>query len=154
MVQKEVRFNYVNAIFGVIFLVFALMAVFWLAKGIFTILAWLAPILLIATLIIDYRTILNYGKWILNQLQTNTLFGVGMTLLTVVGFPVVSFFLFGKALLKRKIKSLESSYRAERSEIYSDYEIVDEDIPARLELPPLERRRERTASDDYEQLFD
>lgn len=154
MVQKEVRFSYINVIFGVVFLVFAFMAVFWLAKGIFTILAWLAPILLIATLIIDYRIILNYGKWILHQLKTNTLVGVGMSLLTVVGFPVVSFFLFGKALLKRKLKSLESSYREERTESYSDYEIVEEDISTRLELPPLERRRAKTASDDYEQLFD
>ena len=154
MVQKEVKFSYINVIFGVVFLVFALMAVFWLAKGIFTILAWLAPILLIATLIIDYRIILNYGKWILHQLKTNTLVGVGMSLLTVVGFPVVSFFLFGKALLKRKLKSLESSYRAERTESYSEYEIVEEDISTTLELPPLERRKAKTASDDYEQLFD
>jgi hypothetical protein len=153
MVPKEVRFSYANVIFGVIFLVFALMAVFWLARGIFTILAWLAPILLIATLIIDYRIILNYGKWILHQLKTNTLVGVGMSLLTVLGFPIVSFFLFGKALLKRKMKSLESSYRAERAESYSDFEIVDEDVPT-LELPPLERKREKTSYDDYEQLFD
>ena len=153
MMRKEVKFNYINAIVGVVFLVFALIGLFWLAKGVFTILAWLAPILLVATIIIDYRTLLGYGKWILNQLKTNTLVGVGMCLLTVVAFPVVSFFLFGKALLKRKIRSLETAYRDDVNERYTEYEIVDEDPELTLELPPLEKRKE-SATDEYEQLFD
>ncbi|NND32604.1 MAG: hypothetical protein HKN76_08435 [Saprospiraceae bacterium] len=153
MIQKQGKFNFINAIFGVVFLVFALIALFWLAKGIFTILAWLAPILLIATLIIDYQTILGYGKWILHQLKTNTLVGVAVSLLTVIGFPLVSFFLFGKALLKRKIKSLETAYRADVDDNFTEYEIVDEDPVERLELPPLQKRKE-SAADEYERLFD
>ena len=153
MVRKQVKFNYMNAIFGVVFLVFALIALFWLAKGIFTILAWLAPILLIATLIIDYQTILGYGKWLLYQLKTNLLAGVLLSLLTVIGFPLVSFFLFGKALLKRKLKKLETAYNADLKGQYTEYEIVDEDPIEQLELPPLQRRKE-SATDEYDRLFD
>ena len=147
----EKRYNSSNAIVGVLFLIASMFVLFWLAKSIFAILAWLAPALLIAALIIDYQSVLNYGKWLLNQLRFNTLSGILYTLLTIVGFPVVSLFLFGKSLLRKKIKALEKNYTQQREGVYTEYEIVDEDNH-RLELPPLEKRE--AAKDDYEQLFD
>lgn len=130
----------------------SLFVLFWLAKSIFTILAWLAPALLIAAVIIDYNTVLNYGKWLVNQLRFNTLNGILFTLLTVFGFPVVTLFLFGKSLFRKKMKALEKDYREQKEGMYTDYEIVDEEVEP-LELPPLERRKSST-QDDYEQLFD
>jgi len=152
MIQKQVKFNPISAIMGVLFLLVGLFALLWVAKSIFTILAWIAPLLLIATLIIDYRTVLNYGKWILNKLNDNFLSGVIYVLLTIFGFPVVSLFLFGKALLSRKIRSIEQSLQDEQQGQYADFEIVEEE-PIVLDLPPIERRKEHR-KDDYEQLFD
>lgn len=148
----EKRYNSSNAIVGILFLVAVLFLLFWLAKSLFTILAWLAPALFIAAIIIDYRSVLNYGKWLLNQLKNNTLNGILFSILTVVGFPVVSLLLFGRALLSKKMKSLEKSYIERREGTYTEYEIV-EDQEARLDLPPLEKRNQQS-KDDYEQLFD
>lgn len=50
------------------------------------------------------------------------------------------------------MKSLEKDYREQKEGMYTDYEIVDEEVEP-LELPPLERRKSST-QDDYEQLFD
>lgn len=152
MIRREVKFNPVSAIMGVLFLLVGLFALVWVAKSIFTILAWIAPLLLVATLIIDYRTVLNYGKWILNKLNENFLSGVVYSLLTVFGFPIVSFFLFSKALLSRKIRSIEHSIQEEQQGQYAEYEIVDEE-PLILDLPPMEKRKQHQ-KDDYEQLFD
>lgn len=148
----ERRYSSSNVIVGVLFLVASLFVLFWLAKSIFTILAWLAPALLIAAVIIDYQTVLNYGKWLINQLRFNTINGILYTLLTVVGFPLVSLFLFGKSLLRKKMKALEKNYTQQKEGMYTEYEIVDEEIHS-LELPPLEKRKQ-PAKDDYEQLFD
>jgi len=152
MIRKQVKFNPVSAILGVLFLMVGIFALLWVAKSIFTILAWIAPLLLIATLIIDYRTVLNYGKWILNKLNENFLTGIIYSLLTIFGFPVVSLFLFGKALLSRKIRSIEQNIHEEQEGQYADFEIVDEE-PIILDLPQIERRKEHQ-KDDYEQLFD
>lgn len=148
----EKRYNSSNAIVGILFLVATLFVLFWLAKSVFTILAWLAPALLIAAIIIDYQSVLNYGKWLFSQLRFHTLNGILYTILTIVGFPVVSLFLFGKSLLRKKMKSLEKNYVEQTQGVYTEYEIV-EDEPERLELPPLEKRKQE-AKDDYEQLFD
>ncbi|MBK8501451.1 MAG: hypothetical protein IPL46_04150 [Saprospiraceae bacterium] len=72
----EKRYNSSNAIVGILFMVVVLFILFWLAKSVFTILAWLAPALFVAALIIDYRSVLNYGKWLVNQLKNNTLNGI------------------------------------------------------------------------------
>ncbi|MCB0689341.1 MAG: hypothetical protein KDC53_22540 [Saprospiraceae bacterium] len=150
MIEK--RYSTSNAITGVLFLVATIFLLFWLAKSIFTILAFLAPALLIAAVIIDYHSVVNYGKWLFNQLRFNTLNGILYTILTVVGFPAVSLFLFGKSLFRRKMKALEKSYVEQREGVYTDYEIVDDNVTP-LELPPLEKRNP-AAKDDYEQLFD
>jgi hypothetical protein len=148
----EKRYNASNAIVGILFLIAVLFVLFWLAKSVFTILAWLAPALFIAALIINYRSVLNYGKWLLNQLKSNPLNGILFSILTVVGFPVVALLLFGRALLTKKMKALEKSYIEQREGVYVDYEIVDENETV-LHLPPLEERKQ-PAKDDYEQLFD
>lgn len=152
MIQFEKRSSGTNAIVGVIFLVAVLFLLFWLAKSIFTILAWIAPALLIAAVIIDYQSVLGYGKWLLHNLRHRTLNGIIYTLLTIVGFPVVSFFLFGKALLKKKMKTLEKAHEQKREGIYTEYEIMEENTPT-LELPPLKKQKKQ-ADNDYEQLFD
>ncbi len=142
-----------NAIIGIVFLVLAMMAVFWLAKSIFSILAWAAPLLLIATLIIDYRVIINYGKWLMNLLKSNLVSGILFSLLTIVGFPVVSVLLLGRALLNKKVKSLQQEFQQKEQAEFTDYEIVEEEIITPLELPELERRKS-VKTDDYEELFD
>lgn len=142
-----------NLIFGTLFLVAAVVLLLWLAKSVFAILAWLAPILLIATLIIDYKVLLRYGKWILNALKANLMSGILYSVLTVVFFPVVSFLLFGRALLSRKVKNLEKAYREVREPAYTEYEIVDESGEDQLELPEI-LKQQKTSNEDYEQLFD
>ena len=135
-------------------MVLIFVGLFFVAKGIFTILAWLAPILLVATALIDYKIILNYGKWLLSLLQKNLLLGVGGILLTVFGFPIIAGFLFVKALLYRKVKKMNQDYKEEVSGEFLEYEEVQDDVSSPLELPTFEKeeRREKK-SNDYEQLF-
>lgn len=153
MIRFEKQVNSSNIIFGVLFLLAFLFVLFWLAKSIFTILAWIAPALLIATVIIDYQTIVNYVKTLWYELRYRTLTGILYVLLTIVGFPIVSLFLLVKAMFRKKMKAIEKSHREQREGTYTEYEIVDEDEPQSLDLPPLQRRK-KEAYDDYEQLFD
>ncbi|MBX2816817.1 MAG: hypothetical protein KTR24_12495 [Saprospiraceae bacterium] len=150
--RRSYGFNTQNTILGIAIMVLGLVALFWLAKSVFTILTWVAPILLIATLVINHKVVINYGKWIWNLLKTNTIVGIVATLLTIIGFPVVSLLLFGRAMLGRKVEQMTGTFRQEE-QTYTDYEVVDEDMEI-LELPPMEPPPIQTEDTDYEELFD
>jgi len=152
--RRKIDVNPFSSIFSILTMVLIFVGLFFVAKGIFTILAWLAPILLVATAVIDYKIILNYGKWLLNLLQQNLLVGIGGILLTVFGFPIIAGFLFIKALLYRKVKKMNQAFEEESSSEFLEYEEIDDEVSAPLELPTFEKEEKREKkSNDYEQLF-
>ncbi len=143
-----------NGIFGFIFLLLLLVGLFFLAKGIFTILLWLSPFLIVGSLILNYKTILNYFKFIISLLHRNTLAGIIVIILSVVAFPVLSGILFGKAIIDRKVRRLQRAHEAGEASEYVDYEEVIK--PGRkedLELPPLDKSQAQKKENRYENLF-
>ncbi len=148
--RKGYGFDTQQTILSIVFLLLVFLALFWVARSIFTILSWLSPVFLILTLIINYNIILNYGKWLWKLLTESTLVGILATVLTVIGFPVVSFLLFGRALLYRKTKALKKAYEEERYGTYTEYEEIEEEP---LELREIQKDL-RHNDDPYEQLFE
>ena len=152
--RRNIDINPFSSIFSILTMVLIFVALFFVAQGIFNILAWLAPILLIATVLIDYKVILNYGKWLLNLLRKDVLMGIGGVLLTVFGFPIIAGFLFGKALLYRKAKKMNQAYEEQHEGEFLEYEEIQEEEPTTFELPMLEKEEKPPKkSNDYEQLF-
>lgn len=149
-----------NSLTSVIVLVLFFVALFYIARAAFWLLSIAAPVMLIATLIIDHTVVTNYGKWIINQLKTNPIFGIGAILLTVFGFPVVAGFLLAKALIKKKFKKVKEEMEAQhgggRRGEFIEYEELEEEPPVVLELPELKKRREpiREQRNEYDDLFD
>lgn len=152
--RRNIDVNPFSSIFSILIMVLIFVGLFFLAKGIFNLLALLAPILLIATAVIDYKVILNYGKWLLDLLRKDLLVGVGGILLTVFGFPVIAGFLFVKALLYRKLRKMNQGYQEQTSGEYLEYEEIKDESPTSLELPRIEKKeKQEKKSNDYEQLF-
>ena len=147
--------------FGII----ALIVLFYAAKLAFNIIYFIAPILLIATLFIDYKVFINYGKWILNLFKANPLYGIGAGVLTAVAYPVVSIALFLKALLNKKIAEVKGQFETKKQEEYVEYEELPSEPKARkqptpkketrVELPPIKERQKevRTNRNEYDDLF-
>ncbi len=169
MANRKVDINPLNSIGSILVLVLMFVGLFFVAKGVFWVLSWLAPVFLILTLVIDYKVIVNYGKWILKMLQTNLIVGIGAVLLTIFGFPIVSGFLLGKALLSRKLKQTMGQFEGqqgrmkEKDEFATYEEITDEpDIDEPLDLntnkPKVERPeviiKKKSSSSNYEDLFE
>ncbi len=117
-----------NPIVGFILLVGFLVLAFYFIQGMFLLLKWITPVLLIATLIINRQVLINYGKWIYNLLRTNVLVGLLYTVLTIVGFPFVAGFLFLKAIGGNYIKKMERRVIQEKEGVLTDYEIVDSEV--------------------------
>jgi predicted membrane protein len=143
--------NPLGGIGALVVLILFFVALFFIAKGIFTILSWVAPVLLILTLIIDYKVVLDYGKWIGKLLKNNILVGILAILLTIIGFPVAAGFLFFRAMVRRKLKSMGHDLDTESKQEYTEYEEVVEEEDF-LELPPIEKPPHE-ADSDYDDLF-
>ena len=149
--NRRIDVNPGNSLGGIILLVLLFVGLYFIAKGIFSLLSWLAPVFLIATAFINYKVILNYGLWVINLLKKNTLMGVGMVLLTIFGYPVIAGFLFAKALLNRKVDQITQKQEEQKHGELIDYEEIEDEPTQTLELPQMEPRKQRN---DYEQLFD
>ena len=118
--------NPLSLIIGLAFFILLLGGLFFVAQGIYLILLYLTPIFLIAALIMDYKVILSYGKWLINKFKSNFLSGITWSLITIVGFPVVSAILCFRAWTQYKVRQIEKEQTAPKDE-YVDYEIVEEE---------------------------
>lgn len=121
----RININPLSLILGFVFIGLFIMAAFYIAQGIFTLLMWLAPVLLVATLIIDYKVVLNYGKWIIAKFSRSPLSGVTWSLITVFGFPIVIAFLLFKAITQKKLAEQNAQWEQNNGE-YIEYVEVQE----------------------------
>jgi len=145
-----------NGIIGFIFLAIMFVALFFLAKGLFTVLSWISPVLIVGALIINYRTIINYFRFVLSLLQRNPLTGIIAIILSVIGFPILSGVLFGKAILDRKLKRLVQAHqKREQGELVDYEEVIPQKKEKPLDLPPIEIEPPAPKAKDnrYEDLF-
>jgi hypothetical protein len=142
-----------NGIIGMVFLIGFFVLLFFLAKGIFNLLSLVAPVLIAGALLIHYRTVTGFLRFLWDLLRRRPLTGILAVLLTVLGFPIVSGFLFGKAILDRRIRSFQSDLnRRVEGELVDYEEIVEEEDAEILELKSLSKGKQESSS--YENLFD
>ncbi len=166
MSNRKVDVNPFNSIVSILILVGIFVGLYFLATGIFKILTWLTPVLLIATLIIDHRVVVNFGKWLVNTLRTNFILGLGAVLLMIFGYPIIAGYLFTKALVSRKLKQVKADFEQRTQPQYAEYEEVEptntpyEDLsdekPLDLNAPRPPRPKEKPSGSEteYDQLFE
>ena len=133
---------------------------FKLLAFVFQLMWWAAPLILIASLVIDHKVFLGYLKMVGNLFQRNWIYGLAAGIASVVLFPLLSLYLLGMALFKKKVKERQVAMDERVNGKWTDYEEVstepmDLDIPYE-ELPPapepdLRRRQDGTR---YDELFD
>ena len=142
-----------GGITGLIMAAVVILGLFFVTRGIFFLLSKVAIFLFIATLVIDHKVVLNYAKWILSFFTRGNADGIvkGIVgvVLTILGFQVVAAFLFGKALLKRKIKKVEEEITRQREGEFTTYEEVD-DQPLELKDFDIETKQK---DNEYDDLF-
>ena len=136
----SVRFN---GIIGFMVMVGILILLFFVARGIFQLLSLAAPVLIILALLINYRTVINYLRFMLGLLQRNPLVGILGIILSVLGFPILSGILFGKSILDRKVRKLQKAHKArEEGELVDYEEVIRPEREDKLDLPPMEKQQQ------------
>jgi len=144
-----------NLIIGLVVLALAFMATGILLKGVYSIIGFVAPVLLIIALILDKDTIIGFGKWIYNLFRKDWMMGLAVSIGTYFLFPFVILFLLAKAYLTKKVKDTRKAYDVQKNGEWADYEEVDSKPQVRIELPPIKEKRAQTRNGgEYEDLFE
>jgi len=130
--NQQFKFGKTNPIVLLVGVVLVVALLFYVAKKILGLLAWAAPFILLAALIINYKVVLGYAKWLISTVKTNPLFGIAAILLSIIGFPLVSIFLLLRALSSKGIGTATESF--------TKYEEVDDDFLDISEIKEYEKR--------------
>ena len=129
-------------------LAFALIIMFlyWLAKGVFTLLAWAFPVMIIVTAIINYKVILGFGRWIWDSFKRNPIMGLGLTAFSVIAHPFVGLYLLFRAISSKS--DTTKTFKALKGDFIA-YEEVEDDF---LDLSEIKKSK-KNIDDKYNDLF-
>lgn len=136
---------------GILLMILLMIGIFYVAKGIFWLLAKSAIFLLAGAIIIHYPTIIGFFKWLWNTWKQSLIQGLFFTALTVLLYPVICAFLFFRAILNRKVARLESAIKKEQQGEFVDFEELESAINNRKKKV---QPSETFPADRYNDLFE
>lgn len=148
---QRTRLNPFSSVMGILIMVLVLVGIFYVAKGVFWLLSQVAVFLLVASLIIHYKTAVNYLKWVWSMWQKNWMHGLGLTLLSALLYPILFAHLFFKSMLDRKVATLQEAAEQQHASEYVDFEELESNINARKEK---KKSIEVVSEDRYRDLFE
>lgn len=139
-----------------------LAAGYYLLKGLYYLLWWAAPALIVLAVVINWRVIPHtITKW-LDQLETRPVTALITAAFAVLGFPFFSLWLFLKALgFKNLQKMQEAQQQASRQQQeFTDFEeiestpIGDSPGPEPVEPPDIpEKEKQKKDENPYDSFF-
>ncbi len=157
--------NPFGSLFSLLIFVGILVLLFFMVTSFVKLLYLVAPVLLIATLLINYRIVADYVLGVVDTFKTDVLFGVAKVAFSVLCYPFVIGWLFAKAMFFRSVTKLQKDMSQRMGALnqmgnntqYTDYEEISSDIitnepaekPTIIELP----KQKDKLRDDYDQLF-
>lgn len=110
-------------------LVFAavLVILYYLFKMFYWLAALAMPVLLIATLIINYRVISRFFLMLWSLIKSRPVLGILAAIFSVLLSPIVVVILFVQALFLRKVARVQQRMEEKKYGEWADFEIIEED---------------------------
>ncbi len=148
-VYREFRMGGSQRPFGflgpLLMLILFFVFLYYIAKGMFTILSWASPVLLLGALLFDYRVVTAYLKWIWQLLGQQPFIGLLMVAATVLAYPFVAAYLFFKALTSSNQKRTTSRGNQQSYTHHGSWQETTEDIEYE-EVDSSQQEGQRTSS--------
>ena len=167
--------NPFSSIINLLIFLGVLVLMYLFVGGLFKLLYWVAPVLLIATLVINYRIVADYAIDVFETFRTDILWGVVKVAFTILCYPFVIGWLFAKSLIYRKVDKMKQDFDAQINAAntnfgakpsvsadfadFADFEELSSEMldknkakkqePIIIELPKPKDKQQ----DDYDQFF-
>lgn len=122
-------------------IILVLVGLYYMVSGIFWLLYQIAPLLLIGALILNYRVVTDFVKYVWKTLNENPLFGVLMIIFSIFAYPLVFAYLLAKAYTSRGQERDEPS-------AFDEYEDLSEE-PLDLDDLDVPDKEKEERLDDY-----
>lgn len=149
--------NPLGGILGFIVALIVLYFLFNLLGFLYNLLWYAAPVMFIASLIIDYTVFTGYLKSIQALFARKWYLGVLAVILSLVVFPLTATYLLGMSLFRKKLRERAQEMDEQVNGKWAEYEDITEapidlDVPYE-ELPPAPEPQKRKGN-NYDELFD
>lgn len=161
IVQNNGRSGIGCLLIGILGLVLSYYAV----RGLYWLLWYAAPALLVLALVVNWRAVASTGRDFIQLLQRNPLYGLLVMALGVVFFPLLSLFLFLKALGMKRVEEWQAQFNPSAREVpaneaFTDFEELDSrpknttwpTDPEAPETPPVPKEAPKPGN-PYDKLF-
>ena len=99
--------NPFGSIISLLIIIGVLVLLIFMVTGFIKLLYLVAPVLLIATLLINYRIVADYVIGVFETFQTDIPYGIVKVLFSVLCYPFVIGGLFAKAMFYRKVTKIQ-----------------------------------------------
>ncbi len=154
--------NPFNSLLSLLVLLGVMVLLFFVVKGFISILYWVAPVLLVITLIINYKIVADYVISLFDTFKTDVLMGMVKVAFTFLCYPLVIGWLFAKALLYRKVDKLKQDFERQigerEKEQFVDFEEISsnpvDEKPEKPKIIELPRPKEKDKKNPYNDMFD
>lgn len=138
--------GFFSALLGFLFFAAFLVGLFYMASLVFKLLYFIGPLILIAVLIIDRTVFFEYVRWLRQQFKQRILQGLLVTVLSILGYPMVSTFLLLRAVMRKKVQSIQQDLARNAAGDLADFEELETRKP---QAPPQHKQLSKRQEDDY-----
>lgn len=120
-----------------LFAVLLIVGGYYLLQGLYYLLLWAAPALLVLAAVINWRVFPDTIKSWLESMKSNPVSGLISLALAILVFPFFSLYIFLKALGYRKMEQLRKEFGAQEGYTHPEEEYVDfEEIESKPKSTP------------------
>ena len=105
------RNNSFSGLTGLLIIAGVVLLGYYAITGFMSLIWWAFPAIVIATLIIDYKVVINHFKTIGNAFQRDILRGLLYAGFTFFAAPVVAVWLLFKAIAKKRLASIGANFQ-------------------------------------------
>jgi predicted membrane protein len=153
--------NPFNSLMSLLMFAGVLLLLYFVVTGFFSLLYMVAPFLLVATLVINYKVVRDYMASLATSLKSDLLVGIVKIAFTILCYPLVIGWLFAKALIYRKVGSLQQDFQKKMNQQEQTQDVDYEEIssekgtekpqePLIIQLP---KPKEKDKSNPYDDIF-
>jgi hypothetical protein len=156
--------------------ILGLVALWFILKGLYMLLYWIAPVLFVLALVVNWRAVADTGREFWGLLQRNPLGGLMLGAFCVLAFPLLTLYLFFRALGYNKVQELKRQFGQDTQGPqpegdFADYEELESqpksrrpaageepmDIPLAPDpepAPPPAKAEAKKPGNPYDQMFE
>jgi hypothetical protein len=118
-----------GGLYGLIATILLFIAVYYIAKGVFWVLYWVSPLMLIATVVLDYQVVINYLKMLWGMILRSPITGILASIISFFAFPIVILFLLGRAWFGYYIRKKQREQNAFFQQFHETQQREEEFVP-------------------------